>query len=317
MTQIMTQKPIVSILMPVYNTERYVAQAVESILCQTFKDFEFIILDDGSTDASLKILKEYAAKDKRIRLKNRENKGVSRTRNELLKQATGEFIAVMDADDVALPERLALQVEFLNANPHVVCVGGAHELIDEKGRFLTRLLLPEHDEQIQKLALAGHGSICNSCATVRRTALIQIDGYDETLAAGTEDLDVWLKLGEVGALANLEHTVLKYRLLKSSISEKNGVLQRQEAREVCKRAWSRRKIEGHFEAEEPWRPTKEAASQYRFMLQYGWWAFNSGHRWTASLYGTKAITALPFAAGGWKLLTASILKPLPEVGQKT
>jgi len=312
----MSHKPLVSVLMPVYNAERYVAQATESILSQTFKDFEFIILDDGSKDASLKILKEHAAKDQRIRLMSRENKGVIRTRNELLEQAMGEFIAVMDADDVALPERLTLQIEFLNANPHVVCVGGAHELIDERGRFLTRLPLPEHDSQIQKLALAGHGSICNPCAMIRRLALIEIGGYDETLACA-EDLDVWLKLGEMGELANLEHTILKYRLLKSSISEKNGVLQRHAAREICERAWLRRGIEGHFEAEEPWRPTKDAASQCRFMLQYGWWAFNSGHRWTASLYGMKAITALPFAAGGWKLLTASMLKPLPGVAQKT
>jgi glycosyltransferase involved in cell wall biosynthesis len=311
----MSQKPLVSVLMPVYNAERYVAQAIESILSQTFEDFEFIILDDGSKDASLKILKEYAAKDKRIRLMNRENKGVIRTRNELLEQATGEFIAIMDADDVALPKRLSLQVEFLHANPHVVCVGGAHELIDEKGRFLTRLPLPEQDSQIQQLALAGHGSICNPCAMIRRAAMIEIGGYDETLACA-EDLDIWLKLGEVGALANLEHTLLKYRLLKSSISEKNGVLQRQAAREICERAWMRRGIEGHFEAEEPWRPTKDAASQYRFMLQYGWWAFNSGQRWTASLYGMKAITALPFAAGGWKLLTSSVLKPLPRMAQK-
>ncbi|NJR65197.1 MAG: glycosyltransferase family 2 protein [Leptolyngbyaceae cyanobacterium CRU_2_3] len=301
--------------MPVYNAERYVGQAIESILSQTFEDFEFIILDDGSTDASLKILKEYAAKDKRIRLISRENQGVIRTRNELLEQSIGEYVAVMDADDIALPERFALQVKFLQANPNVVCVGGVHDLIDEKGRFLTRLPLPQHDQQIQQLALAGHGSICNPCAMIRRAALIQIGGYDETLACA-EDLDVWLKLGEIGELANLENTVLRYRLLKSSISEQNGVLQRQAAREICERAWLRRGIEGYFEAEEPWRPTKDAASQHRFMLQYGWWAFNSGQRGTASLYGIKAITVLPFAAEGWKLLTASILKPLPEVVQK-
>ena len=311
----MSHKPLVSVLMPVYNAERYVSQAVESILSQTFNDFEFIILDDGSKDTSLKILKKYAAKDKRIHLISRENKGVIRTRNDLLAQATGELIAVMDADDVALPDRFALQVEFLNANPNVVCVGGAHELIDEKGRFLTQLLLPEHDKQIQQLALAGHGSICNPCAMIRRAALIEIGGYDETLSCA-EDLDVWLKLGEIGTLANLKDTILKYRLLKSSISEKNGVLQRQAAREICERAWLRRGMEGHFEAEEPWRPTQDAASQHRFMLQYGWWAFNSGHLGTASLYGTKAIAALPFATGGWKLLTSSVMKLLPGAAQK-
>ena len=311
----MTQKPIVSVLMPVYNTERYVGQAVESILSQSFKDFEFIILDDGSTDSSLKILKKYAAQDPRIRLISRENRGVIRARNDLLAQATGEFIAIMDADDVSFPERLALQVEFLKANLDVVCLGGAHEVIDEDGRLLTRLPLPEQDQEIQELALAGHGSICNPCAMIRRLSLVEIGGYDETLLCA-EDLDVWLKLGEIGKLANLKPTILKYRLLKSSISQQHGVLQRQAAREICQRAWLRRGIEGHFEAEELWRPTQDAASQHRFMLQYGWWAFNSGERMTAMLYGVRAITALPFAAEGWKLLTCSAFKPLPELVQK-
>ena len=311
----MTQKPIVSVLMPVYNTERYVAQAVESILSQTFKDFEFIIIDDGSTDTSLKILKKYAAQDQRIRLISRENKGVVRTRNELLEQASGEFVAVMDADDVAFPERLALQVEFLRVNLDVVCVGGAHEVIDQNGRLLTRLPLPEHDQEIQELALAGHGSICNPCAMMRRTALLEISGYDETLLCA-EDLDVWLRLGEVGKLANLKQTILKYRLLESSISQQHGVLQRQVAKEICQRAWLRRGIEGHFEAEELWRPTQDAASQNHFMIQYGWWAFNSGERMTAILYAIKAITALPSAIEGWKLLTCAVFKPLPAIVQK-
>lgn len=311
----MSQQPLVSVLMPVYNAECYVAQAIESILSQTLQNFEFIILDDGSTDGSLKILKAYAAQDKRIQLISRENRGVICTRNELLEQAQGDLIAIMDADDIALPERLALQVEFLNANPQVVCVGGAHQLIDEKGRLLTWLHLPEQNEQIQQAALAGHGSICNPCAMIRRVSLVAIGGYDETLECA-EDLDVWLKLGEIGELANLKDTILKYRLLKSSISQQHGVLQRQAAKEICERAWLRRGIEGYFEAEEPWRPTEDAASQHRFMLQYGWWAFNSGQRWTASLYGVKAITALPFAVEGWKLLAYSAFKQSPTVVQK-
>lgn len=306
----MSVNPTVSVLMPVYNAQQYVAEAVESILAQTFKDFEFIIIDDGSTDASLKILEAYAAKDERIRLTSRKNQGLTPTLNEMLSKANGEFIAIIENDDVALSERLARQVEFLQGEPDVVCVSGAHELIDEKGRLLTRLEIPEHNDQIQQLALAGHGSICHPGAMIRRVSLIQIGGYNETMRMA-HDLDLWLRLGEVGALANLKDTMVKYRLRTDSISGQNPTQQRREAQEACEQAWRRRGIEGRFEATEPWRPGTDRPSRHRFMLQYGWWAFNSNQRKTAIIYGTRAIAALPFAVGGWKLLACAAIKRLP------
>lgn len=311
----MSETPTVSVLMPVYNAQQYVAESVESILAQTFRDFEFIIIDDGSTDASLKMLEAYAAKDKRIRLTSRPNKGLTPTLNEMLSQAKGEFIAIIENDDVAVPERLARQVEFLRREPDVVCVSGAHELIDEKGRLLTHLAIPEHNDEIQRLALAGHGSICHPGAMIRRASLIQIGGYNETMRMA-HDLDLWLRLGEVGALANLKDTVVKYRLRTDSISGQNPIEQRREAREACERAWQRRGIEGHFEATEPWRPGPDRSSRHHFMLQYGWWAFNSGQRKTAFVYGTRAIAALPFAVGGWKLLACAAIKRLPAADSK-
>ena len=311
----MNENPTVSVLMPVYNAQRYVAETVESVLAQTFRDFEFIITDDGSTDASLKILEAYAAKDQRIRLTSRGNKGLTPTLNEMLAKAKGEFIAIIENDDVALPERLARQVEFLQHNPDVVCLSGAHELIDEKGRLLTCLEIPRHNDEIQQLALAGHCSICHPGAMMRRSSLIEVGGYDETMRMA-HDLDLWLRLGEIGALANLKDTVVKYRLRTDSISGQNPIKQRQEAREACERAWQRRSIKGHFEATEPWRPGSDRSSQHDFMLQYGWWAFDSGQRKTAAIYGTRAIAALPFAIGGWKLLACAAFKPLPTGDSK-
>lgn len=307
----MGKKPVVSVLMPVYNSEQYIAQAIESILAQTFVDFEFLIIDDGSTDASLMLLEACAVKDTRVCLTSRKNKGIPRTRNELLSQAKGEFIAVMDADDVALPERFTRQVEFLQNNPEVICVGGAHEVIDEKGRLLTRLELPEHDDEIQRLALAGHGSIRHPCAMIRRTVLIEVGGYDEALLSA-HDLDLWLKLGEIGTLANLKEIVLKYRLHMNSISEQKGVQQRSDARAACERAWQRRGIAGHFEATEPWRPGTDHFSRHHFMLQYGWWAFNIRQRQTALIYSIRAIAAQPLAIAGWKLLACAVIKRLPN-----
>jgi glycosyltransferase involved in cell wall biosynthesis len=308
----MSENPTVSVLMSVYNTEPYLAQTMESMLGQTFEDFEFIIIDDGSTDSSRKILEEYAAKDKRICLTSRENRGISRTRNEMLAKARGEFIAVMDADDIALPERLARQVEFLQGHPHVVCVAATHEVIDEKGRLLlTRLEPPQHNDEIQRLALAGHQVFNHPSVMIRRAALVQIGGYDETLPLG-HDMDLWLRLGEIGELAGMKDTLQKYRQRTNSVSKQKRIQQYEEVKEACQRAWRRRGIEGRFEVTEPWRGGTDRPSQHREQLMYGWWAFNSCQRQTALLYAIKAIVTLPFEVGGWKLLACAVIKPLPK-----
>jgi glycosyltransferase involved in cell wall biosynthesis len=302
--------PVLSVLMPVYNADRYLVQAVESILQQTFSDFELLIVDDGSTDHSPRILRRYAEIDARIRLISRPNTGYVVALNEMLRLAQGKFIARMDADDIAKPERFSHQLEFLHQHPHVVCVGGCHDLIDHRGRFLTYLPLPLSNDEIQREALAGHGSICHPCAMMRRSALLQIGGYDETMMPA-EDLDLWLKLGEIGELANLDRSVLQYRLHPHSVSETSCTIQRQKAHLACQKAWKRRGVEGQFEAGEPWRPGADRDSRHRFMIQYGWWAFNSRQRQTAMIYSTKAIWANPLEREGWALLAAALLK-LPQ-----
>src|SRR5688572_25740567 len=115
--------PTVSVVMTVYNTERYVREAVESILGQTFRDFEFIIIDDGSTDSAPAILREYADRDPRIRLVSRPNTGIVRAANEGIALARGNYLARMDSDDVALPHRFEKQVRYLNEHPACVLVG--------------------------------------------------------------------------------------------------------------------------------------------------------------------------------------------------
>ncbi len=303
--------PKVSVLMPVYNAERYLAEAVESVLAQTFTDFELIALDDGSTDTSLSLLNRYAAQDDRVYVVSQPNRGVAHTRNDLLRLARGEYVAVLDADDVAMPARLDRQIAYLDAQPEVVCVGSCHQVIDDCSRLLTELQLPEDNDTIQRLALAGHGSICNSASMIRRKALIAVGGYDPSVAPA-EDLDVWLKLGEVGLLANLSDVLIKYRLHSNSLSEKKQALQRENARLACERAWQRRGIEGRFEAGNPWRPGPSRGSRYQYMLRYGWWAFKSAQRQTAIYYGIQATQLCPWEREGWKLLSCALFKALPN-----
>ena len=306
--------PVISVLMPVYNGGQYLGEAVESILNQTFRDFEFLVLDDGSTDDSLKQLRLYAAQDSRLHVITRENRGLTSTLNELLLYARGEFVARMDADDVSMPDRFDHQVAFLKENHQAVCVGGAYQMIDNAGRYLTTLTPPQGDLEIQQLCLGGHTAINHPTVLMRLSAVSLVGGYDSDHDF-VEDLDLWLRLGEVGKLANLSDVLLKYRLHEKSISEGAGKKQREAARRVCESAWKRRNIVGVFSAQDAWRPGADRASRHSFMLKYGWWAWNSHQRKTAAFYGWKAIKEQPFKMDGWKLLMVSLIKPLSKDGR--
>lgn len=304
--------PLVSVLLPVYNAERYLAQAIDSILAQTFTDFELLITDDGSTDRSAEILQTYAAQDPRIRLLTRENKGLIYTLNEMLERTEADFLARMDADDIATPDRLALQVRFLQQHPNVVCVGGAFDLIDPQGRTVQWIPMPEHNDEIQQMLLIGRTIINHPCAMIRRSALLQIGGYDPEMKT-VEDLDMLLRLGEIGELANLPEVVLKYRFHTDSVSAQNIVFQSQMAKKACERAWKRRGISGHYDSPQPWyRPMPEPESQQHFFHRYGWWAFCNGFRGTATECGLKAILAKPTTLESWKLLICALIKPIPK-----
>lgn len=304
--------PAISVLMPVFNAQPYLTEAVESILSQSFKDFEFIIINDGSTDNSLKILQAFAQTDNRIRLISRKNKGLVETLNEGLTLANAPLVARMDADDIATPERLALQKQFMDDNPGVACVGGFFEIIDDAGRALTTIKVPLDDKSIQELTLRGHSPISHPAAMLRLKSVKAVGGYHAEFKAA-EDLDLWLRLGEVGQLANIPHLVLHYRFIATSISGKNAALQKQSAHNACKSAWARRNVSNHLFEGGDWRPTDEAKSRFSYRLRFGWWAFNYGQRKTAVIYGLKAVLLLPCELDGWRLLICAMIKPLPTI----
>ena len=313
----MASCPTISVVMSVYNAGHFLRPAVESVLGQTARDVEYIFIDDGSTDGSPDALRGYAARDPRIRLTLRENKGLTVTLNEGIEQARGEFIARMDCDDVSLPDRFEKQLDYFRANESVVCAGGHFELIDDKGRLLTRLRPPSDDAAIQALLLRGHTAICHPAAMMRRDAVRKVGGYDPHFKT-TQDLDLWLRLGEVGRLGNVPEVVLQFRQHGGSISETKREEQRRFGREACERAWKRRGItDGVYEADEPWRPGRDRASRHRYALRYGWWGFNSAARGTALAYGWKAVRITPWDLAGWKLLAAAAFKPMPRGDDRT
>lgn len=295
--------------MPVYNAERYLTEAMDSILAQTFTDFELIVIDDGSTDGSRAILNRYAATDPRVRMIRRPNTGLTPALNECLELARGEFIARMDADDVSLPERFELQIDYLRANPDVLLLGGAYDLIDGAGRLLRRVSQPPDDRSLQEICLSGRTPICHPSAMMRTAETLRVGGYDEQFEVA-QDLDLWLRLGEIGKMACLPQTLVKYRMHENSMSEQRQEQQVAEMRLSCELAWRRRGIGGQFLGLAGWRAT-DRQSRHDFWIKYGWWAFNSGQRRTALLYGSKAVTAAPLSSHAWRLLLCAALKAHP------
>ena len=221
--QTQVHKPVVSVAMVVCNVERFLAEAIESILGQTFHEFEFIVVDFGSTDRSKEIIAGYAAKDSRIKLHAIPHCGLAAARNASCFLAQGKYIAIMDADDVSVPDRLMWQVEFMEKHPRVGVVCGGVELIDGAGKSLTssvvssgvRLKHPTDNCDLQSELLIR----CPfwEAVLMRREAFLQVGGY-RPIFAQAEDYDLWMRVSEHFELANLEQVLFKYRLHSYQVS---------------------------------------------------------------------------------------------------
>ncbi len=296
--------PAISVCMPVYNAERYVAEAVESILHQTLGDFEFLIVDDGSTDGSRRILEGYAARDPRIRLTSRPNTGYLVALNEMLAGARGEFIARMDADDVALPERFERQVSYLRAHPEVLALGSRILLVDPDGAPLTEMCEEQDHEGIDRAHLEGHVVICHPTVMARAEAMRRVGGYRPEYYTA-EDLDLWLRLAEIGRLANLPEALVKYRQHFQSIG--NAQRARQEAAAVRAVADARRRRGLSQDAPMAARAsTRPDPTGLDHMRKWAWWALTSGYLSTARGYAIRCWCRRPFSPESWRLLYCAL-----------
>ena len=206
----LTNEPVVSVAMVVCNASRFLSEAIESILGQTFGEFEFIVVDFGSTDDSRAIISLYAAQDSRVKFHVIPHCGLAEARNVSCSLAQGQYVAIMDADDVSKPERLSLQVEFMAKHPDVSVLGGAVEWIDSMGRPLVRWGNPRNDREIQS-ALLECCPLWQPTVMMRRQAFAQVGGYRPPFAPA-EDYDLWLRMAEHFQFANLTQVLLKYRI---------------------------------------------------------------------------------------------------------
>ena len=218
-----TSTPAISVLMPVYNAGRFLAPAVESVLAQTFSDFELIAVDDGSSDDSGKTLAELSARDARIRVLSQDNRGIVATLNRALELARAPLVARMDADDLSRPDRFAKQVAYLREHPEIAVLSGAMDLIDANGTYQRTDLFPTAPDAIKR-ELPDRCCICHPAVMARTLTLRSVGGY-RVNAEHAEDYDLWLRVAEDGRIANLPDVLLSYRIHPKTISARNIAIQ--------------------------------------------------------------------------------------------
>ncbi len=214
--------PAITVAMSVYNGEPYLAEAIESVLAQSFTDFEFLILDDGSSDSSRETILRYAAQDARIRPIIRENRGLIASLNQLVAEARAPLIARMDADDVCLPQRFARQIAFFAEHPDYGVVGSWSEDIDEAGRSIQSEALgldqPTTHEAFLASIDAGGPLLCHPAVMYRAEVVRAVGGYHAAFRH-CEDLDLWLRLATRTRLRSIPERLLRYRRSDGQISK--------------------------------------------------------------------------------------------------
>ena len=207
----MNDRPRISVLMSVFNAEKHLAGALRSILAQTFRDFECITVDDGSTDRSLSLLQRFAKEDSRIKIVSRPNTGIVGALNDGLAVAQGEFVARMDADDLSLPDRLSIQLRYMEAHPEIVAIGCGVRMVDPGGAPLKDFHGGCDSQTLRRELMAAKNiAIIHPTLMVRRDTLCRLGGYRPQYNL-VEDLDLFLRLLDEGEIANVPEILLDYR----------------------------------------------------------------------------------------------------------
>src|SRR6185437_3505661 len=289
----MPELPQISVLMPVYNVERFVASAIDSILSQTFGYFELIITDDGSKDATPAIVKAYAARDSRVRFSQQPNAGITITLNRQIALARGPFLARMDGDDISLPTRFEKQLRFLQEHADHVLVGCQCLLIDPDDRPICPKRNTEiSHERIDELLLHQQWPLVHPAVMMRADAIARVGGYNERHRVN-EDHELFLRLAEVGRLTNLPEVLFLYRQHFTSTVFSNVEAQVKEVLDICVRAHQRRGLPTPADL------TSRAPEVLRtadHQFNWAWWALRSGNVSTARHYAAKVLRARPFSA---------------------
>ncbi|MBI5847477.1 MAG: glycosyltransferase [Nitrospirae bacterium] len=215
--------PLVSVIILAYNAERFLREAIESILNQSFRNFELLIINDSSTDSTSDIVTEYEAADSRVKSHtNPKNMGIPKSRNIGVELARGKYIAWLDSDDIAAPERLQMQVAFFEDQPEYALISSDLEIIDELGCTIGARIYPHDDKEIRKVLLR-YNPFAQPASMLRRSVFDEVGPYCETMHV-CEDYDLFLRISGHYRVANIPLPLLKYRM--STIQSKSMLLKK-------------------------------------------------------------------------------------------
>ncbi len=220
----MKNNPLVSVVIPVYNAERFLRETVESVISQSYSNLEIIICDDGSTDSSLAVARELALSDPRIRvLSNEENEGISFTRNRIIGEASGDYFALLDADDICLPDKIERQIEWMEQHPMVDVCGTWASKMDAEGKSMggAKIMPPVNNEEIQ-INLMFQNSIVQS-STLLRASMKEHFRYDGEFLV-CEDYDIMERLSHFTEIHNIPKPLVRYRIHAGGISSTKAEL---------------------------------------------------------------------------------------------
>jgi glycosyltransferase involved in cell wall biosynthesis len=294
--------PAVSVVMPVFNAQQYLGSAIRSVLRQTFTDFEFIIVDDGSTDSSIRIMDTAARFDRRVRFIEGPHQGIVGALNLGLSKARGEFVARMDADDISLPDRLLRQIEFLRSHPDHVLVGSRVLLIDPDGSPICPFISETTHDEIDRAQVELRWPLVHPAVMMRREVLLQLGGYRPQYE-GLEDTDLFLRLAEIGKLANLSDILLHYRQHHRSICALRTLEQNQIRAALHREMHQRRGIRidrDEYAYHAPKRQRKE------MQQQWSWQALLHGNARTARKYAFRMARDQPFDRETWRFMYCAL-----------
>ena len=240
MTFSSTHKVTISVLMSVYNGQNWLSEAIDSVLKQTFHDFEFIIVDDGSTDHTSEILHFYQSLDSRIKIFPKANTGLTDSLNYGASFAGGEWIARLDSDDICEVTRLSKQYEYVTAHPDVIWLGSGLTLVNSHNSPIRTYTYPSQDNQLRSNLYSHRRFPPHSSAFFRRDIFLSIGGYRRVMLRA-QDWDLWLRLSDYGSLACLKDTLVRIRQHPSQVSNlQAGRRQLIDATVAIASAWLRR-----------------------------------------------------------------------------
>ncbi|NJL30591.1 MAG: glycosyltransferase [Phycisphaerales bacterium] len=294
----MSELPAISVLMPVYNAQRYVGAAVESILAQTFGDYEFIIVDDGSKDDSLSILQKYADKDKRIQILSRPNTGIVGALNDGLALCRADWIARMDADDWAYPTRFERQLAFMKEHPDYLAAGTDYELMDSDGDPIEVRTNPHEPMKVESTLMEGVCCLQHPTVIMSRKPVMELGGYRRAYQ-WAEDYDLFLRLCLLGKIANQPEALLRYRVHESSVCQTRSAEQADIVLRARAEAW-RAKYGVEPDMDNP----VVAVSMLPPELYRSWahLAWGAGHHATATKYARRYLRHVGINRESWRLL---------------